>query len=180
MKRKEKYQDFYKLEQYDEQPFNEITGIAEAFLRPKEMLLQPVCDEHGFPKRVDDGGSTLLLGRKYMGKGKTLDRRQYIKVFTELLPLIYSGKISLPATKLLFYIMDRLKPESDIVMINLKIAASRMGYKTDKSVYEGLVDLIKLGIIARKTETAEQFWVNPQYIFRGDRVKMLNSKENDN
>ena len=176
-KRKEKYKELLSFEQYEKQPFKEITGMADAFIRPKEMLLEPVYGYDGLPTKVAANGVDVLVGKKYTGKGETIDRRKYVKVFEELLPLIYSSKLSLPATKLLFFIMDKLKPESEIVMFSIKVAASRMGYKSDKSVHEGLVDLIKLGIIARKAESMEQFWVNPQYIFKGDRRKMLAKRE---
>lgn len=176
-KKEEKYKDLMTFEEYEKQPFIEVTGMVNAFVRPKEMLLQPVYGEDGMPKKVEAQGTDMMVGKKYAGKGETLDRRKYVKVFEELLPLIYSSKLSLPATKLLFFIMDKLKPESDVVMFSIKVAASRLGYKSDKSVHEGLVDLIKLGVIARKTDSMEQFWINPQYIFKGDRRKMLAKRE---
>jgi len=168
-----KYKEFIKYECYEERPFVHLTGLANAFLRPDEMLLRPVFANDGMAKKVRDGEEEVFVGQRYIGKDKLIDRRQYAKVYMDFIPLVLQEGLSMAGIKMLFYIMACLKPGTDTVTFNIKVARQRLGYKNDKSVYEGLVDLLKLGVLARVAGRDETFWINPQYVFRGDRSKLL-------
>lgn len=170
-----KYKEFVSFESFDERPFVQLTGMANAFLKPDEMLLRPVFANDGMARKVNADGQEVFIGQRYMGKDKMIDRRQYAKVYVEFIPLILQEGLSMAGIKMLFYIIGCLQPGRDTVTFNIKVAREKLKYKHDKSVYEGLVDLLKLGVIARKTGYTEQYWINPQFIFRGDRSKLIKS-----
>lgn len=174
-----KYKEFVSFEAYNSTPFTEMTGMGTAFMKPDEELLRPVYDKAGMPKTVKDIETNMDLrgGVKYFGKTKILDRRQYAKVYIDFIDIVINEGLSLPGLRVLFFIMKRLQPGSDIVRFSIKIARQQTGYKADKSVYEGLVDLLRLGVIARVEGSDEAFYVNPEYLFRGNRLKLADKRE---
>jgi hypothetical protein len=174
----EKYKEFVQFEAYSKNPYlEEITGVGRFFLNNKQDLLKPVYGQDGLPlvAQASETGQMLPVGQKYTGDYTTIDRRQYAKMYVEFIGLLVKKGIGLPAVRMLFFILKRLKIGSDIVQFTISAAKSHTGYKTDKSIYEGLVELIKMGVIARKEGTEEQFYINPQYIFRGKRDKLLDT-----
>ena len=52
--------------------------------------------------------------------------------------------------------------------------AAEMGYKTRKSVYDALIELLNYDILRKRTGEGF-FWVNPNVVFRGDRTWVLNN-----
>jgi hypothetical protein len=170
-----KYKEFISFESYTDTPFTNLTGMGTAFVRPDEELLRPVYGMDSMPKKVKDTetGMDLQGGVKYWGKERVIDRRQYAKVYIEFIELVVSEGLSMSGVKMLFFVLGKLKPGNDVVRFNIKVARRVTGYKSDKSVYEGLVDLIKIGVLARKEGTNELFFVNPQLVFRGSRDKLI-------
>lgn len=170
-----KYKEFTAFESYTDTPFTNLTGMGTAFVRPDEELLRPVYGMDSMPKKVKDTETGLDLqgGVKYLGKERVIDRRQYAKVYIEFTELVVSEGLSMAGVKMLFFVLGRLKPGKDIVRFDIKVARRITGYKSDKSVYEGLVDLIRIGVLARKEGSNEDYWCNPQFIFRGNRDKLI-------
>lgn len=173
-----KYKEFVSFEAYNSTPFTEMTGMGTAFMKPDEELLRPVYGKDSMPKKVKDleTGMDLQGGIKYHGKSSVLDRRQYAKVFIDFIDIVIGEGLSLPGLRMLFFIMKRLQPGKDIVRFSIKTARQQTGYKADKSVYEGLVDLLKLGVIARVEGSVESYFVNPEHLFRGNRLKINGKK----
>lgn len=169
-----KYKELSTFEEYPTSPFT-ITQITTFIMKPSEHLLRPLYREDGMPKKVEDDGRMVTLGTKFYGQEHTMDKRPYTKLFVEFLPVLINEKYGLPAVRVLFYILFHLKPKSQSININMKAARNALGYKTNKAVMEGLVDLLRLGVLARKEET--EFWINPQAIFRGRRDVILNENE---
>ena len=175
-----KYKEFLSFEAYTDTPFTNLTGMATAFVRPDEELLRPVYGMDSMPKKVKDSetGIDLTGGVKYWGKERVIDRRQYAKVYIEFVDLVVSEGLSMAGIKMLFFVLKMLKPGKDVVRFNIKVARCMTGYKSDKSVYEGLVDLIRIGVLARKEGVVRIFFVNAQLIFRGNRDKLIKNLAN--
>lgn len=170
-----KYKEFTAFESYSDTPFTNLTGMGTAFVRPDEELLRPVYGMDSMPKKVKDTetGMDLQGGVKYWGKERVIDRRQYAKVYIEFIDLVVTEGLSMAGIKMLFFVLRMLKPGKNIVRFNIKVARRVTGYKSDKSVYEGLVDLIKIGVLARKEGSNEDFWCNHEFVWRGSREKMI-------
>jgi len=183
MKRKrypEKYKEFNSFEAFTSNPYmKDITGVGRFFLKNKKDLLVPAYGQDGLPlmAKPTETSQMLQVGQRYTGDMTTIDRRQYTKMYVEFLGILIKEGIGLPAVRMLFFILKRLRTGSDIVQFTMPAAKAHTGYKTDKSIYEGLVELIKMGVIARKDGTDEQFYINPQYIFRGKRERLFDSEE---
>lgn len=98
---------------------------------------------------------------------KTVDNEKYVKLYTAQLSLWFS--LTVPAQKTLSYIMINLHKNQDVVYINLKDILAFTQYSSPVSIYEGLNELVNMQIIAR-TKEASYYFINPSYIFNGDRV----------
>lgn len=172
-----KYKEFVSFEAYGSTPFTELSGMGTAFMKPDEELLRPVYGKDSMPKQIRDNetGMDLRAGVKYYGKTTILDRRQYAKVYIDFIEIVINEGLSYPGLKLLFFIMKRLQKGKDTVSFSIRSARQQTGYKSDKSVYEGLVDLLRLGVIARVEGSGEAYFVNPEYVFRGNRNNLKNS-----
>jgi hypothetical protein len=168
----EKYKEFIQFEAYTKNPYDKLTGIGRVFKSPHEDLLAPVLDKNGNPSFLE-GDHTKFVAQKLDKKLLIFDRRQYAKIYLEFISLIVKEGLTQPASKLLFFIFKRLTDGGDTVRFTISSAKAHTGYKSDKSIYEGLVELIKLGVIARKDDTEEEYFINPQYIFRGKRDKIF-------
>lgn len=80
--------------------------------------------------------------------------------------------LSSKALWILGYVLSRIQPERDKFFFILSDCMSQTGYKTKKSIYEGLTELLKHGIIARGP-TEVIYFINPYIFFKGDRVKYV-------
>jgi hypothetical protein len=167
----EKYKEFLMFEAFDKNPYEVTSGIGSAFIRPKEELLIPMYSKDGSPikAKLEDTSQEMQVGKRYYGERRLIDRRKYVKVYVEFIGDLIKQGLSMPGIKMLFFILKRLEDDSDVVQFTTSAARGNTGYKYDKSIYEGLVELIKMGVIARKEGSDEQFFINPQLIFRGNR-----------
>lgn len=176
----EKYKEFSQFDTYSRNPYvDSMTGMGTFFLKDKRELLRPVYGNDGLPlmAKPNETGQMLPVGQRYAGEFTTIDRRQYTKLYIEFIGILIKDGIGIPAVRILFFILKNLRVGSDVVQFTMAAARSHTGYKNDKSVYEGLVDLIKMGVIARKEGSDEQFYINPQYIFRGNRGRILDGED---
>lgn len=171
MGRKSKpYIEFLQYESYPSNPY-EVTGIGTAFIR--ENSLRPVFSEDGSPIKVKTGIGEFQAGVKSLGRQVMIDRRPYVKVFDEVIDHILTFGMGVPGYRLLFYVFRKLEKGSDRIKIVPSMAKAVTGYKSDKSIYEGLNELIKLGLLAKVEGAKHHFFINPQMIFRGKRDGLI-------
>lgn len=73
-----------------------------------------------------------------------------------------------------FYMVEFLLTSNHyFIYVDVDKVAKEMGYKTRKSVYDALIELLNYDILRKKTGEGF-FWVNPNVVFRGDRTYVLN------
>lgn len=70
--------------------------------------------------------------------------------------------------------MDNLSINSNAININMQSCVYDCGFKTRKSVYDGIIELLSKNIITRSS-IAGRYWVNPLIIFNGDRIEFHNN-----
>ncbi len=103
------------------------------------------------------------------------DSSKYSKLFTN--GKLKLANLSSPGVKVFCYIMMNCSPNHEDICLHPQEIAKDMGYKDQRSVYEGLVDLLNVELIARKTGYQSCFWINPNLFFNGDRLKLLSKPE---
>ena len=161
--------------EYESSPFTEMTGIGRATLRHPEFLLQPVSALNGsFIQGADNEGKVKgFIGTPYMGTTKLLDRRTYVKWYDGLsYDLMRDSEFGANGYRVLLYITHTVKKDS-IEVVLYPAGVCRTTGMNRGELYSGIADLLRVNVIARKKDSSELYWLNPQYIFRGDRSKLL-------
>lgn len=80
--------------------------------------------------------------------------------------------LSLKGFKVLGYILEKVRPERDRFYFFHCECMRYTGYKSKKTIYEGLTELLVNGIIAKGTTEAVYF-INPLALFKGDRLAFI-------
>lgn len=76
--------------------------------------------------------------------------------------------------ELLLWIMDELEAGKDYVEINRKRYMKELHIKSLNTYKTAVSDLVRYGIIAL-TLKQDVFWINPEFLFRGSRVRKYKS-----
>jgi hypothetical protein len=78
-----------------------------------------------------------------------------------------------PSLKMFIYAMDRLKPLQETVFLHSDDCMVVCGFKSVTSYREGIRGLIDQKIIARKIGSNMEYWINPNVLFNGNRLRNL-------
>lgn len=106
-----------------------------------------------------------------------IDRESSTKLYKEEQFKELLSQLSGNASKLLLYITMKLPKNKDLVTLPFDKVMEAIGIKSKTTYYKILDDLVQLRIILRHKK--DKFWVNPHYIFNGDRVKYFFENHND-
>lgn len=90
--------------------------------------------------------------------------RQYIDIFK---------RISIRGFSVFSYILEKIRPERDRFYFLIGECMQYTGYKSKKTIYAGLTELLCAGIIARGYVDTVYF-INPLILFKGNRSMYLN------
>ena len=71
------------------------------------------------------------------------------------------------------YTMDRLRPLQETIFLNVDDCMVVCGFKSATSYREGIKGLIEHKIIARKLGSTMEYWINPNVIFNGNRLRNI-------
>lgn len=131
-------------------------------------------DESAVIKAIDDNGQ--YLGNTVFIRTKTVDNETFAKVYKLGFKAFADMK---PSTISVFqFIINCLKPNSDEFIFFIEDCIESTNYKKS-SIYTSLGELCAKGIIARG-RIEEQFFINPMYVFNGDRVTFATTWINKN
>jgi hypothetical protein len=112
--------------------------------------------------------SNIMFRRK-----QYVDNEQFVKLYNDQMKSIFN--LSLSAIKVFGYIMFEMQNlvNSDAVWFSLKGCMEFCEYTSHQMVYRGLSELLKKMIIC-KSDKPNQFWINPKYVFNGNRIIVFN------
>jgi hypothetical protein len=96
-----------------------------------------------------------------------VDEERFVKLFLAELGALWD--LPKPALRILTYVIQCLRMNEDRIIFNPKECMKYTGYKTEKSVFTGIAELIKHGIIARST-LPNIYFINPMIVFNGNRI----------
>jgi hypothetical protein len=160
---------------YRENPF--FIELADSLQRTKRIKYQKAViadpDNAGEVLR-DEMGQPLTLKNHPTEYNDVHDGDHYVKLydsgFKRCMGLKRAGML------MLFYIMTRVRPKSDSVLIDVTAAMEFTGFSNKQSIYDGIDDLIDNGILSRSAvgkRLNERFWINPCVMFNGMRSVLL-------
>lgn len=137
-----------------------------------DKLLNDVC-KHSKAKLLTSTSEEIDYTAQKWTKKTTYqitDRKEFIKIYRDSLKTILN--LSATAQKLLWYILEILPQKAVYVDIVTNICQRECGFKTRKSVSDGIIELLEKEILI-KTAYQMRYWVNPVILFNGDRVEFI-------
>ena len=98
---------------------------------------------------------------------------------TGLTQKLYNGEVTVKGRELLLYIQLKLSPEKDSIKLPADDITRMFGWKDRQKLADAKAELANANIIA-KMVNKEEYWINPYYIFNGDRKEyyLLNYPDN--
>ena len=148
---------------YGTNPF-ESKGVEEKFVGKKEMFFREVSSNTG--EVIGDVPVTM----KKQGRMIYHDSLAYIKVFKD--GLVVLKQLDAPAREVLFYIFEQIKPRQETIRLH-----HTMFPKLGKArYYIGLIQLLQLGALAKAKWN--EFYINPNMFFNGDRTRVFRNNKN--
>jgi hypothetical protein len=149
-----------KQQQYVKNPFR-IQGVIEKFIQTKEK-------DHNF---VEPGTGQLFEVKKISSNKLILhDEKSYTKVFMDTGDVL--SKLTPSTIKLYLYTVLQVRINKDSVYINEPDACLWCG--SGRSTFHKCInELIDIGILARKLGSYLEFWINPNFLYNGDRTKLF-------
>lgn len=152
---------------YQENPF--IPDAVEE-LQKKVVIKQELG--RGLDKKAialrDDEGKIYQTG---FFRTIEVDETQFTKLYINQIGIF--NNLSTPGYRVLTYLMSVLKPNSNEIIFERSKCMAACGYKTHKSVYKGLTELIEAKIIARSCNDW-MYFINPLVFYNGDRCVFAN------
>lgn len=121
--------------------------------------------EKAILKAIDDNGE--VLGHTQFVRQIEVDEEQFTKLYLSNFNKFFDLPPS--AIKVFGYIMTILVPKKDTFFFFLEDCMEYTGYKSERSIHQGLAYLLKAEIIARGRADVVYF-INPMVAFNGDRV----------
>jgi hypothetical protein len=103
----------------------------------------------------------------FMGVRKVVDKGQFTKVYLSAINALF--ELTPKAQKVFSFFMTAQQMNDHQVYFSPERCAELTGYKSPRSIYEGLAELLEKEFIARATDT-NFFYINPEICFNGNRL----------
>jgi hypothetical protein len=140
---------------------------------------------NGVMRNVKTGNKIVAIGREqyslfsnhtgekvenstaFVGVRQVVDKGQFTKLYIGSIKELF--KLSPRAQAVYGYLMEAQQMNDHQVYFSPERCAEETGYKTPKSLYEGIAELLEKDFIARASDT-NFFFLNPQIAFNGNRL----------
>lgn len=116
-----------------------------------------------------DTGEMSDVMTRSVGGYEISDSLEYVKVYKDMVEVF--KVLSVSGMWCLFYVIEYLPKYVDYITIDVEALRLYCKYKHKKNVSLGLLELINNGVLSRKEK--DVYWVNPNYLFRGNRKVLL-------
>lgn len=158
------YKGISEYEQYEDNPFVE-KAISE--VNPVRKMIMASPSDPNAKKAIVNYETGDVEGHTAFMKYIEVDEEKFAKIY--LSQFSHFWDLSKPALRVFGYIFSNIQPHQDRFIFRLDKCLAYTGYKGKHSVFTGLADLIKNGIVAR-SKYADEYFINPLIAFNGSRV----------
>lgn len=114
-----------------------------------------------------DENTGEVLGHTQFIRQIEVDEEQFAKFYLSNFSAFFDLKPS--AIKVFGYILTQLIPNRDLFYFYIEDCKEYAGYRSSKTVYNGLASLLNNEIIARG-RTEYEYFINPMVAFNGNRI----------
>lgn len=119
-----------------------------------------------------DPNTGELLGHTQFIRQIEVDEDKFAKLYLTRFPQFFDLKPQ--AIRVFGYILNQLIPNRDEFIFDREECMAYTGYKSDKSVFIGLTELLNAEIIARGKNDILYF-INPMVVFNGNRISFVDT-----
>jgi len=120
--------------------------------------------------QIIDGKTGDLKGHAIFAKQIKVDKARFTKIYLSSIGALTN--LSKTGMRVLKYVIEALKPNQDFIIFDLDTARESSGYKSQRSIFNGIAELLEAGIIAR-SKNHLIYYINPTIIFNGDRLTLM-------
>lgn len=155
-------------ERYDENPFMKELKIS--------LIRKTKSEQFGNEQIIVNQSTGEFEGVPVMLRKRKVDANQFVKMYISTMKAWLN--LSPKAQKMLRCIITQMKPNKDVVHLELNSEEIKMTsqLKSKVSMYGGLDELIDRHIIA-KGKYSDQFYINPNVMFSGNRMVFIDAIE---
>lgn len=158
-----------------ENPFMKQTLVQVGDFLTTRRITATNQDESSIAVGVDPKTGEVL-GHTLFARTKVVDSETFCKVYK--IGFSAFADMTTSSMKVFQYILGLVRPTSDEFVMTSEEVCTATGY-TKMTIYRALGALCTKGIIARgKSDT--HYFINPMYIFNGDRVTFMTTWINEN
>ncbi len=100
-----------------------------------------------------------------------VDEEQFTKLYLTQFQAFFN--LTTAGIRVFGYIMTCMQPRKDMILFDRDECMNYTKYKGVESIYRGLTELVKAGIIARG-KSDYLYFVNPLIVWNGDRARFVN------
>lgn len=125
-------------------------------------------------KKEKDGSDKARYGRIHI-----MDKDQKISIYKDKSFEESLYKLSPPANKIYHYITHHLGKDRDQISLPQKRIMPIANIHSKRTFYNGLEELIDIGLIAKLKGRANMYWINPHIIFNGGRIDFIKNNYGD-
>lgn len=123
-----------------------------------------------------DGETSEIKAHTVMAKKIKVDRAQFVKLYTSTITNFL--ELSKTGIRVFTFIASNIRPNADSFVMVFDECMKYTGYKSKKSIIQGLTELIDNDIIAR-SKVPYIYFINPTMFYNGDRLTLLEQYEVD-
>jgi len=106
----------------------------------------------------------------FMHIKQKVDKEMFVKLFKSQIQTIFD--LTRLGYKIFGYFLNATRINEDMVHFDLEECMEKTGYKSTRSVFEGLAELCKKDIVA-KGKTHTLYYINPAIFFNGNRMVVV-------
>jgi Firmicute plasmid replication protein (RepL) len=117
----------------------------------------------------EDTGEISEIMVKGSGSFEITDSLEYVKLYNGIIDIV--GGFSISGFRCFLYVIEYLPKGADYIKIESEVLRMFGGYKNTRNAIVGISEMIKGGILAKRS--GDEYWVNPNYIFKGSRKGLL-------
>lgn len=144
----------------------------------KIMMRERISYGKGVEKVLTGEDGELVSEYHKIGTVEVVDSEKFVQVYVRGLDQLFS--LGFEAQKVISYIIKYcIKPNDDRIYFSKSDCMEKIGYKTRKSVYSGLLELLQKSIIAKVKGDNNLLFINPHYLFNGKRFALFQAYEKE-
>jgi len=159
------YKPLRNYDQHGENPFIPDKPSDLVQIRRTPKMVYPTNGE--VVHYVVNQNTGEIDGHTAFIKAFEVDETRFVKLFLSELGALWD--LSKAALKVLTYVMQGLRVNEDFIYLYTDDCMTYTRYKSERTIINGITELIEHNIIARSTRP-NRYFINPMIVFNGNRV----------